>query len=101
MSEQSVVKNAGDEGQVEKGKKQERFTRKDELTDLYNILSTKSGRRFIWKLITQFGGLKSIWSNSAIIHYNAGQQDAAHFLMSECLFADRKLYLLMQEENLS
>ena len=100
MSEHSVVKNAGDEGQVASGKRKDRINDKDELTDLYNILSTKSGRRFLWKLITRFGVFKTVWANPTDMAYNAGQQDAAHIIMRECLASDRKLYLLMQEENL-
>jgi len=101
MSENAVVKNAGDEGQVESGKKKERFNRKDELNDIKFILSTKQGRRFIWRILSHCRVFESIWHQSAMIHYNSGIQDTGHFVLAEIIESDKELYLLMQKENMN
>ena len=98
---EALVKNAGDEAQVSAAKKKERFTRNDEIDDIRAVLSTRNGRRFLWRVISHCGPFKSVWSNSAAIHYNSGKADVGNFLMAEISDADKEAFFLMMKENMN
>lgn len=93
-----LITNAADESQQQRA----RMTAKDrehrEIADLYNVMSSKSGRRFIWRLLGVCRPLQSIWEPSARIHYNAGQQDIGHWVIAETEKASLDLFHEMQRE---
>lgn len=99
MSEKALVGNAADSEQVNEAGKRLQITREDELNDIRSVLSTKQGRRFIWRLLDRCGVHRSIWSQSALIHYNAGQQDIGHFIEAEIVNADENLLFLIISEH--
>jgi hypothetical protein len=94
-----AVKNAADEKQVKAAKDKELRGRELEMQDLLNVLSTVSGRRFVWRLLGHCRVFETIWHNSALIHYNAGQQDVGHWVMKEINDAAPESLLLMIKEN--
>lgn len=96
---EALVKNAGDPEQVENAKKSQGFKRDDELNDIRMVLNTQAGRRFVWRILEKCGVHRSIWSQSALIHYNSGQQDLGHYIESEIVEADENLLFLMMTEN--
>jgi|SRR3990172_2559464 len=98
QNERVLVRNSADEKQVQEAKRKEKFNRDDELEDLRFVLSSKQGRRFLWRLISWCGPFKSIWSNSAAIHYNSGKADVGNFLMAETIDASKESFLMMQNE---
>jgi len=91
-----LVTDVSDKKQVKAAEQKERLGRDQELND---ICSTPQGRRFMWRLLGHCRTFESIWKNSAEIHYNAGQQDLGHFLMSEIVEADQEIYFQMMREN--
>lgn len=97
---EALVKNAADENQVAAANKKIRFNRIDEIDDIKAILSTKNGRRFLWRIMTLCRTYESVWDNSAAIHRNAGRQDVGHWLRNEIIAADKNKYFEMQTENL-
>lgn len=76
-----------------------KLSRRQEVDDLKFIMSSKEGRRFIWRLLTHCGVYRSIWSNSAAIHYNSGMQDVGHFVQAEVIDAAEGSYLQMIKES--
>lgn len=98
MSEQPIVSNAADEGQVTAASKKEKLGRNRELDDLKRILSTDFGRRFVWRLLVRAGAFKSAWAPSALIHFNCGQQDFGHYIIAEVEEADQEAFFQMMRE---
>ena len=94
----ALVKNAADVDQVKNAKIKEKMGREQELADVKEVLSTRGGRRFLWRLLGQCKVHGSIWENSAKIHYNAGQQDVGHRIMAEIIEANEESYFQMMRE---
>lgn len=98
---QPLVKNAADRDQTKSaGTKAERI-RNDELKDLREVLSTESGKRFVWRLLSHCKTFESIWEPSARIHYLAGIQDVGHFIMAEVAEADERFLIEMMKEKIN
>ena len=93
-----VTKNAADAAQVKEGERKAKHGRDRELDDLSKLLATPQFRRFIWRVMGKCKTFESIWENSARIHFNAGQQDIGHYLMSEIVEANEEALLLMMKE---
>lgn len=95
----SAVKNAADKKQVKKAKVTEDMIRDKQLNDVRVVLNTPHGRRLLWRIMEKCKTFGSVWEPSAKIHYNAGQQDLGHFLLSEVTEADEELLFQMMKEN--
>lgn len=91
--------DAGNREHVKQSKLHSKFRRKQELADLAFVLSSREGRRFMWRILTHCKVYQSIWEPSAKIHYNAGRQDVGHYLQSEILSADPQAYIKMINEE--
>lgn len=94
-----MVKNASIPSQVKEAQNKQERERKLELDDLRSVLSTKQGRRLLWRLMAECRVYGSIWDNSARIHYNAGRQDVGHFILAEITEASEDLYFEMLKEH--
>jgi hypothetical protein len=92
------VRNAGDAKQVQHAARVEK--RRAELFGgaLRSVMSSPAGRLVFWELLRRAGVYRSIWDNSARIHYNAGRQDFGHEIMAELLASGEDLYLVMETE---
>lgn len=92
------VRNAADPEQVKRADR--RSKRKDSIRrDMFAaVMATTEGRFVMWELIVAAGVYRSIWDNSARIHYNAGRQDFGHELLATLLDADERSYLAMESE---
>lgn len=97
--ERSLVKNAASEKQVKKAEVKELSKREMELNDLRIVLGSVRGRRVFWRLLEHCKVFGTVWEPSAKIHYNSGQQDVGHFLMSEIVQADERYLFDMMREN--
>lgn len=93
------VTDAADKRQIKNAEQREKLLRDQELSDLAMVASTIQGRRFLWRLIERCKVFETIWENSARIHYNAGQQDLGHFLMSEIVNTKQEIFFQMMKEN--
>lgn len=94
-----LVTDAADKKQIKNAEQKEKLSRDQELSDLAIVGATKEGRRFLWRLLEKCKVFESVWENSARIHFNAGQQDLGHFVMSEITECDQKILFQMMTEN--
>lgn len=91
--------NSADTKEIKKKKNEHKKLRDQELKDLKYILASEQGRRFLWRILGKCKTFGSIWETSAKIHYNAGQQDLGHFLLSEITEANEESFFKMMKEN--
>lgn len=96
---QPLVKNAADESQVRGADKKQKNRHLRDIVDLKEILSLPAGRRVIWRLLVKCKTFETVWHPSALIHYNAGQQDLGHFILGEVMEAKPEAYLQMSAES--
>lgn len=95
-TEKPLVANVSDPEQIKNAEKKIQIRREDELNDLRTIFNTPAGLRVLERLMKQCKTFESIWAQSALIHYNSGQQDIGHWIMAEISDADPLiLYKLM------
>lgn len=95
----SLVKNAASTKQVGDAKKKEKSLRDSQQNDLRVVLNSDSGRRVLWRIMSECGTFNSIWHPSAAIHYNSGKQDLGHWLMGEITETDEESLFKMMKEN--
>lgn len=91
--------NIADPEQVIEAGKKEKLKRQNEMIDLARVLETREGRNVIWRILSKCGVYKSVWRQSAEIHYLAGQQDLGHWLQSEIVNTDENYLFKMMTEN--
>lgn len=99
MEEKALVKNAASSKQVNNAQRKERFENNRMDDDLNFVLSTKQGRRFIWRLLSECKVFGSVWHPSAAIHYNSGKQDLGHWVMAESTRVSPDFFIEMMKEN--
>ncbi len=98
MARPAMVGNAGDEQQVRKAARSEKWLRERRSNDWRAIVGSPEGRRVLWYLLEQCKVFESIMETSARIYYNSGRQDFGHYLIGEITTADPQAWLLMQQE---
>lgn len=94
----ALVANAGDEQQVRKAARSEKWLAQRRANDWRTIVGSPEGRRVLWSLLEQCKVFESIMETSARIYYNAGRQDFGHLIIAEITTADPLAWLLMQRE---
>lgn len=97
--DKALVKNAADPKQVKEAKQKELRGRERDLNDLALVMSTREGRRFLWRLLSHCKTFGSVWHGSAMIHYNSGMQDVGHYIMADINDVNPELFLMMIKEN--
>jgi hypothetical protein len=94
----AAVRNAADPKQVKRADRYEKRRAERRLANLQAVLATPAGRALIWDWLADAGIYRSVWDNSARIHYNAGRQDFGHERLAEVVAADEQLYMVMESE---
>lgn len=94
----SLVRNAADPEQVRHAARKERRREEQTANDLRAVMGSPAGRRFMWELLSRAGIYRSVWDNSARIHYNAGRQDFGHELVALITEHDPDGWLAMESE---
>lgn len=92
------VRNAADPQQVKRAARRQQRREERRIDNFRTVLGTVAGRAVFWHLLEAAGVFRSIWHNSAQIHYNAGRQDFGHELIATLLEADEELYQIMERE---
>lgn len=73
--------------------------RRAELHQLYkSVLETPAGRALFWHLTQMAGVGRTVWEQSARIHWNAGRQDFGLEMLRDARMVDYRLYDLMVRE---
>lgn len=93
MIEDTIQKKA------KKAKKEAKHKRFRELEDLKKVLSSRSGRNVLWKILGECGTFRSVMTGSSYTFFNAGKQDLGHYLMAEIEQADQDALFEMMKEN--
>jgi hypothetical protein len=95
----AYVRNAADEGQVERAERRIRRQQAQWLKSLRQVLNTYEGRMLLWELVTRSGLFRSAYApTDGPIYYIVGRQDFGRELMVEIARADGKNYAMMQHE---
>lgn len=91
----------GSDDEVKKAKERQEAelrARQRELNDLRIVMSTREGRRFLWRLMGHCQVFGSVMDEGGRIQYNSGRQDVGHFVMDEALEANPTSFLAMMKE---
>lgn len=92
--------NAADRKSVKERERIERDAFKRETDDLIEVLSTASGRRFIWGLLGECRVYGEVYDPSGQkMAYNAGMRAVGVKLLARCMDADAVATLQMQLES--
>lgn len=94
----SLVKNAGDEGQVAKAAKEEKNAELRFKEDMATVLSSKQGRRVIWRLLEECKVFNSVWDPTERIRYLVGKQDLGHQVLAWVTNCSEDALLMMMKE---
>lgn len=94
MSSQDEQYDAGDVSQVKSKRQRAKFEREAELFDLREILATKGGRKFLWRLLDGC----QLYAEMAT-QLDEGKRRVGLFIRNEILAADPDAYLLMVKEH--
>lgn len=96
----SYVKNAADETQVREADGKVKRGRERELNDICALLSTREGRRFIWRYLGKCGVFTTSFHNSgSVTAYNEGGRNIGLMLLADVNDASPDAYLTMMKEN--
>lgn len=91
--------DASSEQEVKRATQKDKNTRETEQNDLRQLLSTKWGRRLVWRILERTGQHRTSFTGNSTTFFNEGQRNIGLWLVDEVLSVDTKKYLLMIEEN--
>jgi hypothetical protein len=99
MPLEPVVTNAADKAQVKDAKRKVQSARDAELQDFAQIMSTRVGRRFMWRMlgITRFQ--ESSFTGNSTTFFNEGQRNIGLMLWADLNEACPERYLEMLQES--
>ena len=90
--------NAADIDQIKKGAKNEKSKRQVEIDDMKFILSTRQGRSFVWRHMTNAGIFQSCFTGNSATFFNEGRREVGLKLLAEVQEASPESYLQMMKE---
>ncbi len=90
--------NVGDIKGVKAQEQAIKLKREIELDDLQAVLSTASGRRFVWRLIEQAGPLQEAFTGNSTTFYILGKQAFGRRILELILSEFPDLFVIMQKE---
>lgn len=98
--EKSLVANGSDEEQVKKAEKKEASGRSQDLEDIRAVLSTESGKRFVWKYLELCGLHRTSYTeNPHTTMFLEGRRDIGLRLLADITEADPLKYVEMMSKK--
>jgi hypothetical protein len=94
-----AVKNAADEGQVNKAARDVRHDEKLREADLADLLRYKAFRRYVWRWIRDCGVFKLSYTGNAETYFKEGQRNIGLNMLEEIKKADPKVMVEMMLEE--
>ena len=91
--------NAADEKQVKNAAEEERRRAERDADDMRYILSTKSGRRFIWNLLGECGVFQCSFDGSSKPFFKEGERNVGLKILVRLNDADPQAYVTMINES--
>lgn len=78
-----------------------RQRREEEINDLRAVLSSASGRRFVWRLLERSGVFRSSFNavSDSYTAFNEGRRNLGLRVLNDILEADPDAFTLMQRES--
>lgn len=96
---EAYVKNAADEQQVKEAGGKAKRGRERELDDFRNIMESVSGRRFVFRYISECGVFTDGFTGNNTTFYNEGKRSIGLRLLADINDACPELYTKMMEES--
>lgn len=94
------IQNAADPKQVKEAARKEKYIYQDHLNDLEQVMSTKSGRRFISFILDLCGIEKTSFNHSgSLVYFQEGQKNIAYNLVEKLKANFLDLYHQMEREK--
>ena len=99
--ESSLVKNTADPKQVRNASKVVKRMREQELNDILSVLSTKEGRRFMYRLVNEICHYDSDdFNNSGSITFRSlGERNIGRIIKGDSIEASHDLWQKSEKEN--
>lgn len=89
------------EKQIKAARKKERQDREFELQETKWVLSSKAGRKFLWRWLGKCGVYSlSFNQHNSIMSFNEGKRSIGNELMLDINESDAKAFMLMMQENM-
>jgi len=99
MPEKALVGNAADPEQVRRAGERSLSFRQQELNDLAYVLSSRQGRRFLWRQLCEAGVFKSSFHQSgSVVYFNEGRREVGLKLLADLTEVDPSMYHQMAQE---
>jgi len=100
-NEKVLIKNVADRKQVKEGSKKENRRRQRELDDLYNVMSTSSGRRLMYRIINELCHYDAddAMPSGSFTYKSLGERNIGRILKSDCIESSIELYQKSEQEN--
>lgn len=101
MQTQEHISNTADPKQVKKAGIKDKMRNAQETDDIFSVMSTKEGRRFMYRLINEICHYDSaeFHSSGSLTYYQLGERNVGRLIKSDAYVASVKLYQLMEQEN--
>ncbi len=96
--EKVLVKNVADVKQVKNAENRILNGRDREMNDLRSVLSTREGRRFIWRYLGICGLMSETFTGNSGTFHAEGKRSIGVMLNREIAEADADAYILMMKE---
>lgn len=94
------IRNISKPGSVNEYKKKEDRKLQRDFDDLKAVLSTRNGRRFLWRTLSNCGVFELSYTGTSETYFREGQRNIGLKLMSEINDADKTAMSLMMRESM-
>lgn len=99
MSQEGQPYDAGDKSAVRKRKTSAKRKREAELSEMRWLLSHRSGRNIIWRILERAGVYQTSFAEPNLMAFKEGAREQGLYLLTEVFEADPDAYLTMMKEN--
>ena len=91
-----LVKNAANESEIKYAETKSKLAQEKIDNDIKIVLSTDSGRSYIWKILSDCGIFKSSFTGSSETFFLEGKRSIGLNILADIMRIDPEAYLKMQ-----
>ena len=100
VEEEKEPEDLGNPKHVQARNRELRLAYREAAEDLKILLSTASGRRWMWKFLSRLGPFRTPFGpNTHMSYFAGGEQNVALELIAEIIATAPEIYTMMQKEN--
>lgn len=98
---QQATHNAADPKKVKRAAIKERLLDEQKIKDVFVVMSTREGRRFMWRLINELCRVDNteFISSGSLAYYHNGERNIGRIVKADIYEASVEAYQLMEKEN--